>query len=718
MSTPHRRVAVITGSAQGIGQAVATRLASDGLDVVISDIPTKRDQLDAVRECILAASPNVKVVVIPADVSVEDDVKNLVAQTVSQLGGLDVMVANAGTAWIKPILESTVEDIDNMFATNYRGVYLCYKEAAKVMIEQKRGGRIIGASSSTGKKGYPMMSIYCGTKAAIRFLTQSAAAEFGSFGITVNAYAPGAVITPLIMSLKEQTDKYAESPSQDSYVQMTAVKRVGEPVDVANLVSFLASEQSSYISAIVTGSAQGIGQGIAARLAADGLDVVISDIPSKQELLDAVSKEIQDAHPNVKVLGIAADVSSDKDVQSLVLKTVSELGGLDVMVANAGICWMRSILDSSVDDIDKMFAVNYRGVFLCYREAAKVMIEQKRGGRIIGNMLPSLCIFNHTHPKLRRIIYIRKKSSTKAAIRFLTQSAAGEFGSHGITVNAYAPGPVVTPLMLEVVSKVDPLTQAATVAPSINRVGQVDDVANLVSFLASEQSSYISGQTLTVDGGSEMKPSKLGEQFEMVRWKIIEDSPEKTVTMWRENVADAGGSNGGGSRSSEVGMSVYYVNPDDYAIEEGGDAMREEVISEQSRLGRGDGQTTASYESHGYERRQDPYYPARATSSTGQPMASRSSQTTGSRTRNGSGSSQSFDNPMTLAARNILASCTPSLLHVSPILVTLGITTEEHLKAMVRLNEDTRDRVVRDEALRKGITVMEWAILLDRLREL
>ncbi|KAJ8489823.1 hypothetical protein ONZ45_g13425 [Pleurotus djamor] len=253
-------------------------------------------------------------------------------------------------------------------------------------------------------------------------------------------------------------------------------------------------------------------------------------------------------------------------------------------------------------------------------------------------------------------------------------------------------------------------------------------------------------RSLTKRPTGEMKPSKLGEQFEMVRRKIIEDSPEKTVTisMWRENVADAGGSNGGGSRSSEVGMSVYYVNPDDYAIEEGGDAMREEVISEvpahghkwsgtsrgverraidaKSRVGRGDGQTTASYEYHGYEQRQDPYYTARTTPSIGQPgsfpTTSRSSQTTRSRTRNGSGSSQSIDNPMTLAARNILASCTPSLLHVSPILVTLGITTEEHLKAMVRLNEDTRDRVVRDEALRKGITVMEWAILLDRLREL
>ncbi|KAJ8514269.1 hypothetical protein ONZ45_g8170 [Pleurotus djamor] len=550
--------------------------------------------------------------------------------------------------------------------------------------------------------------------------------------------------------------------------------------------------------AIVTGSAQGIGQGIAARLAADGLDVVVSDVPSKQELLDTVSKEIQDTHPNVKVLGIAADVSSEKDVQSLVLKTVSELGGLDVMVANAGICWMRSILDSSVEDIDRMFAVNYRGVFLCYREAAKVMIEQKRGGRIIGNTLPSLCIFNHTHPKLRRIIYIREKS-TKAAIRFLTQSAAGEFGSHGITVNAYAPGPIVTPLMLEVVSKIDPLTQAATIGPSINRVGQAEDVANLLSFDANaakcntmsesgiyyvipdqyggggkrlvrrhppplttapldddfdalsrtqgytaitptieriENESYYShyaydrdGQisvpmdddfdAVTYDyttvgkaqgwrdhqGGDERSDvdlrrrayeglakaspitssdtsqstsgrrrgsggsgersvggsSRMGET-DVSRREVLRSPPKHRVepaerirsrtmsastnsfardgelekshqetarraeTFKRENVADAGGSNGGGSRSSEVGMSVYYVNPDDYAIEEGGDAMREEVISEvpahghkwsgtsrgverraidakQSRVGRGDGQTTASDEYHGAARK-------------------------------------------------------------------------------------------------------------------
>ncbi|KAF9493513.1 hypothetical protein BDN71DRAFT_1090160 [Pleurotus eryngii] len=254
------------------------------------------------------------------------------------------------------------------------------------------------------------------------------------------------------------------------------------------------------------------------------------------------------------------------------------------------------------------------------------------------------------------------------------------------------------------------------------------------------------------------KPSRLGEQFEMVRRKIIEDSPQKTVTisMWRENVADEAG--------GEVGMSVYYVNPDDYAVEEGGDARREEVVTEvpmhrdnwagrriydDARQGRGraqsismDRQSIASYDAvdryrHGSPLRKD-MYPTRMSTSTptnnssGSPPhlgrfreSPTSSNTTYSnpRPRGGSGSStrgggEIRNKSMSLAARNILASCTPPLLHVAPILGSLGITSEEHLRAMVRLNEDTRDRIVRDEALRKGITVMEWAILLDRLREL
>ncbi|KAF4581559.1 Squalene epoxidase [Pleurotus pulmonarius] len=200
------------------------------------------------------------------------------------------------------------------------------------------------------------------------------------------------------------------------------------------------------------------------------------------------------------------------------------------------------------------------------------------------------------------------------------------------------------------------------------------------------------------------KPSRLGEQFEMVRRKIIEDSPQKTVTisMWRENVADEAG--------GEVGMSVYYVNPDDYAVEEGGDARREEVVTEHDNWagrriyddarvrGRAqsismDRQSVASYGAvrHGSPLRKD-MYPNRTSTSTptnnssGSPPhlgrfreSPTSSNTTYSnpRPRGGSGSStrggrEVRNKSMSLAARNILASCTPPLLHVAPILGSLG----------------------------------------------
>ncbi|KAJ8691043.1 hypothetical protein PTI98_010652 [Pleurotus ostreatus] len=246
-NTP-RRVAIITGAAQGIGKAIAIRLAADGLAVVVSDIAAKQSLLDAVCDEIKTSHPDIPALAIAADVSSEKDVTTLVGETVAKLGGLDVMVANAGVCWMSPILETSVEEIDKMFSINFKGTVICYKAAAKVMIDQKRGGRIIGASSNAGKKGFPMMSTYGATKAAIRVLTQSAAAEFGSHGITVNAYAPGAIITPMILGLAEQTAKYTTAPNADSYVAQTSVKRIGDPVDVANLVSFLASEKSSYIS--------------------------------------------------------------------------------------------------------------------------------------------------------------------------------------------------------------------------------------------------------------------------------------------------------------------------------------------------------------------------------------------------------------------------------------------------------------------------------------
>ncbi|KAL0947930.1 hypothetical protein HGRIS_010561 [Hohenbuehelia grisea] len=249
MSSNGEKVAIVTGAAQGIGRSIATQLAEDGYSVVVSDIASKQNLLEEVVEEIKKGGK--RALAVAADVSSEKDVSALVGKTTDAFGGLDVMVANAGVCWPNSILEVTVDEWERLFAVNVRGVLLCYQYAAKAMIAQKRGGSIIGASSIAGKKGLPMTSAYCASKAAIRSLTQTAAQELGGHNIRVNAYAPGAIVTPM---LEEAGRNMYQGPGTgddaivEQFKKATALHRVGQPPEIAGLVSFLASEKSSYIT--------------------------------------------------------------------------------------------------------------------------------------------------------------------------------------------------------------------------------------------------------------------------------------------------------------------------------------------------------------------------------------------------------------------------------------------------------------------------------------
>ncbi|KAL4254474.1 short-chain dehydrogenases/reductases (SDR) family protein [Pleurotus pulmonarius] len=243
-------VAIITGAAEGIGRGIALRLVSDGFDVAINDIAPKQAALDQLVSEITSKTSR-RAIAVPGDVSKDGDVKGIVDKVVRELGGLDVMIANAGIAVNKPIAETTVDEWDRLFAVNVRGTFLCYKLAANAMIRQGRGGRIVGACSIAGKKGIAEAACYSSTKFAVRGLTQSAAQEYGKFGITVNAYAPGHIETQFLGRFDGyQANKKGLKPGEwtETLKSTVAVGKNGTPTEIASLVSYLVSKDAHFIT--------------------------------------------------------------------------------------------------------------------------------------------------------------------------------------------------------------------------------------------------------------------------------------------------------------------------------------------------------------------------------------------------------------------------------------------------------------------------------------
>ncbi|TBU48941.1 NAD(P)-binding protein [Dichomitus squalens] len=254
MEPTARRVAIVTGAAQGIGLGIARRLAKDGLDLALFDLPQCESMLEDAASAI-RSEHGARVVCVVGDVSVEEDVERLVDAASKNFGGLDVMIANAGIHITGTLHELSVDQFDKVMAVNVTGVFLCYKHAAKRLIEQGRGGRIIGATSIVGKRGTVLphgvrtQAAYCASKFAVRGLTQCAALEYGEYGITVNAYAPGGIQTPLMATAGEEYTARTGQPWETFVAQFKgAVGRFGEPEDVAKVVSFLVSDDASFIT--------------------------------------------------------------------------------------------------------------------------------------------------------------------------------------------------------------------------------------------------------------------------------------------------------------------------------------------------------------------------------------------------------------------------------------------------------------------------------------
>ncbi|KAJ3891464.1 acetoin reductase family protein [Lentinula edodes] len=252
------RVALITGAAQGIGKTIALRLASDGFKIALNDVDSKRNQLGGVIDEI-ERNYGLETCSIPGDVSKERDVQNMVEAVSQRLDGrkrwnprvLHTHPFDKQVPFTRydPSLNSSLlaaeKQWDDVLRINTKGVFFCYKYAAKQMVAQGRpGGRIIGASSFAGKQGLTHIGAYAASKFAVRGLTQVAALELGHHGITVNAYAPGAIETPLASAI----DLSTTPAGKDFLNKLPPFSTVGKPEDVASLVSFLASQESGYIT--------------------------------------------------------------------------------------------------------------------------------------------------------------------------------------------------------------------------------------------------------------------------------------------------------------------------------------------------------------------------------------------------------------------------------------------------------------------------------------
>ncbi|MBB5167601.1 meso-butanediol dehydrogenase/(S,S)-butanediol dehydrogenase/diacetyl reductase [Mycobacterium sp. AZCC_0083] len=221
-------------------------------------------------------------------------------------------------------------------------------------------------------------------------------------------------------------------------------------------------------------------------MAGDGFDVVVNDIAGSAEKAQAVGAQIEElGRRSVVALG---DVTETDDVKALVETAATRLGRLDVAVANAGIARVESLLDATAESWDQTFAINTRGVFLTWQAAARQFIAQGTGGKLIAAASQAAHRASGDLPAY---------SASKFAVRGLTQAAAQALAPHGITANSYAPGIVRTALWDGAQEAFDALSSTIP----LGRAQEPEDVAALVSFLASRDSDYMTGQTVISDGG-------------------------------------------------------------------------------------------------------------------------------------------------------------------------------------------------------------------------
>lgn len=232
------KVALVTGSGRGIGEAIAVRLALEGADIVIDALQAERAQ-ETLR---LVEATGRRGCIVEGDVSKAEDDRRMVAEGVAKLGKIDILVNNAGVEKAAPFWEATEADFDFVLDVNLRGVFFATQAFVGHLMETHRPGKIINISSVHEDLPFPHFASYCASKGGLRMLMRDLAIELAPFGITVNNIAPGAIGTAINTRLLNNPDLL------NKVVSNIPLKRLGTPEDVAGSAAFLASSDADYIT--------------------------------------------------------------------------------------------------------------------------------------------------------------------------------------------------------------------------------------------------------------------------------------------------------------------------------------------------------------------------------------------------------------------------------------------------------------------------------------
>ena len=233
------KVALVTGSSQGLGQAIAVRLAEEGADIVID----YRSHPEGAEETLTKVeATGRKGIIVKADLSVISDIRQMIAEGIKQLGKLDILVNNAGLEKNADFWEVTEEDYDSVINVNLKGVFFTTQAIVQHFLETKRTGKIINISSVHEELPFPHFTSYCVSKGGVKMMMRNLAVELGPHGITINNVAPGAIETPI-------NTKLMNNPQElNALLQNIPLGRLGKPNDVASMVAFLASPDADYIT--------------------------------------------------------------------------------------------------------------------------------------------------------------------------------------------------------------------------------------------------------------------------------------------------------------------------------------------------------------------------------------------------------------------------------------------------------------------------------------